>query len=83
MADTGSPIAELAALLDRAEADHAAQGRSYRTELDDDALWRAGWNTWRTLGDLLPAVRALVDHQAAPPAAPAVRHLRSVHTRAA
>ena len=83
MAPDTDPATGLAALLTRAEADLAAQSRAYRTELDDDGLWRASWNTWRTLGELLPAVRALVDQQTAPPAAPPVRHLRFIHTQAA
>ncbi|WP_042401519.1 hypothetical protein [Streptacidiphilus carbonis] len=56
--------ADLAELLERAEADLAAQGRAYRTESDEDGLWRASWNTWRTLGELLPAVRDLIDQPA-------------------
>jgi len=37
-----------------------AQGRSYGGELDEDRAWRCSWNTWRTLTDLLPIVRALL-----------------------
>jgi hypothetical protein len=66
MPPDADPVIELAALLARAEADLAAQGRAYRTELDDDGLWHASWNTWRTLADLLPAVRTLIDQQQDP-----------------
>ncbi|MFC5909500.1 hypothetical protein [Streptacidiphilus monticola] len=74
---------DLAALLDRAERDIAAQRHAYGTELDDDTAARAAWNTWRTLRELVPAIRALLDSQPTPtgPAA-AVRHLRVVREAA-
>lgn len=55
--------ANLPTLLARAERDIAAQGRSYGTESDEDHAWRCAWNTWRTLQDLLPAVRVLLAEQ--------------------
>ncbi|WP_037573556.1 hypothetical protein [Phaeacidiphilus oryzae] len=53
--------ADLAALLERAEQDIAAQSHSYRTESDPDHADRCAWNTWRTLQTLVPAVRALLE----------------------
>jgi hypothetical protein len=75
--------AVLAVLLDRAERDIAAQRRSYGTEQNEDTAWRCAWNTWRTLQELLPAVRALLDQPPTPAAPAAVRHLTAVPARAA
>jgi hypothetical protein len=57
---TDQPTPEmLAALLERADRDIAAQRDAYGTELDEDRAWRCAWNTWRTLQDLTAAVRSL------------------------
>lgn len=64
--DSRADLAALAALLARAETDIAAQRNAYGTEQDEDTAWRCAWNTWRTLKDLVPAVRALLDHTPPP-----------------
>ena len=69
--------ADLPTLLARAEADVIAQGLSYGSELDEDHAWRCSWNTWRTLQDLLPAVRALLDQQQ--PAADTLASVTALH----
>jgi hypothetical protein len=74
---------QLAALLAQAEQAVIAQRRSYGTERDEDTAWRCAWNTWRTLQELIPAVRVLIEQPPTPPAAPAARHLQAVPVRAA
>jgi hypothetical protein len=74
---------QLAQLLAEAEQAVTAQRRSYATEQDEDTAWRCAWNTWRTLQELIPAVRALIEQPPTPPAAPAVRHLSAVPAQVA
>ena len=69
--------ADLTDLLALAEQHIAAQGRAYSTESDEDTAWRCAWNTWRTLADLVPAVRALLAQQ--PTEQPGLATITTLH----